>query len=228
MKLRQKSKRDQTLDAVASMAKTWSEWRLGEKVTKTAAKGAKKATKTAQSAKKKKSSSDTAKRKPLKVAGAIALIGAIGAAVAKKITGGKAEPLYTPPGPAADMAEPPPSPVAVEDLTQDSPNAATTPAEPAVEPADSGPTETPPRDPSAVVVDDVDADAPAEGTTDAGGGGGEAPAAPLEGDSTADVAPEPEDLISDTASEPEADKDAGETTVDAGGASDDAPTDRPG
>ena len=181
MKLRQKSKRDQALDAVASIAKTWSEWRLGEKVTKTAAKGAKKATKTAQAAKKKQSSSGTTKRKPLKVAAVLALVGGIGAAVAKKITGGKAEPLYTPPRPAPDMAEPPPSPVAVEDLAGAPPDA----------------------------------------------GAADVPAAPLEGDSSADVAPEPEDLISDTASEPEADKDAGETTVDAGGASDDAPTDRP-
>ena len=186
MKLRQKSKRDQALDAVASIAKTWSEWRLGEKVTKTAAKGAKKATKAA----KKKSSSDTAKRKPLKVAGVIALVGGIGAVIAKKVTGGKAEPLYTPPGPAPDMAEPPPSPVVVENL------------------AGGASSETP-------------ADTGAET------GYGDAPATPLEGDSSTDVAPEPEDLISDTASEPEADKDAGETTVDAGGASDDAPTDRP-
>ncbi|MBW3654438.1 MAG: hypothetical protein KY433_12865, partial [Actinobacteria bacterium] len=79
MKLRrQRSKRDQALDAVASVAKTWSEWRLGEKVSKTASKASKKAAKKASKA----SLPQGAKRKPVKIAGMLALVGGIGAAVA--------------------------------------------------------------------------------------------------------------------------------------------------
>ncbi len=128
MKLRQKSKRDQTVDAVASVAKTWSEWHLGERVAKTAAKGAKKASKGARRASSLKDSKvasvkrsrnpfkGAVKSTPVKVAGAVALVGGLGAAVAKKLRGGHAEPPYTPPGPVADMPAPPPSPVAVGDL----------------------------------------------------------------------------------------------------------------
>jgi hypothetical protein len=112
MKLRQKSKRDQILDAVASVAKTWSEWRLGKRATTTVAKGAKKASKL----------KDSGNATRLKVAGAVALVGGIGAAVAKKVMGGgQAEPLGEPPGPAPDMAPPPPSPVVVEDRAGDAP-----------------------------------------------------------------------------------------------------------
>ncbi|MDP8967262.1 MAG: hypothetical protein M3N04_01545 [Actinomycetota bacterium] len=104
MKLRrQRSKRDQALDAVASVAKTWSEWRLGEKVSKTASKASRKAAKKASKA----SLPQGAKRNPVKIAGMLALVGGIGAAVAKKLTGGKAEPLYTPPEPAAEPASAP-------------------------------------------------------------------------------------------------------------------------
>jgi len=164
MKLRQKSKRDQALDAVASIAKTWSEWRLGDKVSKTASQASKKASKNAAKASKKAkkqaakaSVPAVAKRKPVKIVGAIALVGGIGAAVAKKLTGGKAEPLYTPPGPAPDMPSPPPSPVAVED----SPGAKTeVPSTP--EPALTASKEPPPRDPSPVVVEDLASDPPAE------------------------------------------------------------------
>jgi hypothetical protein len=113
MKLRQKNKRKQALDAFASVAKTWSEWHLGKKVSKTAAKGASKAAKI-------KPQGD-GKGKRLRIAGVAALLAGVGAAVTKKLKGGKAEPLYTPPGPAPDMPSPPPSPVVVEDLTPDSP-----------------------------------------------------------------------------------------------------------
>ena len=215
MKLRQKSKRDQALDAAASVAKTWSEWRLGEKVTKTAAKASKKAIK---SGGKGKSSSSVAvvKRKPLRIAGAIALLGGVGAAVAKKLGGGKAEPLYTPPGPAPDMAPPPPSSVSVEDLASDTPPPATTPVEPTVEPARTASADVPPADPSPVVVEDLArdaapgdteaeaAEAPAETATEEPAASEEAEesAARSQGEdpgSAADAAPEPEDLISDTA-----------------------------
>ena len=134
---RQNKKRDQALDAFASLAKTWSEWRLGEKATKTVAKGTKKASKGAAKARKKAAEGDRAtptpraspsavKGTPLKIAGAVALVGGVGAAVAKKLKGGgTAEPLYTPPPapapmpPPADMKDVPPAPktaVVVGDL----------------------------------------------------------------------------------------------------------------
>ena len=40
---RPKPKKDQAVDAVASMAKTWSEWHLAKRASKGVAKGAKKA-----------------------------------------------------------------------------------------------------------------------------------------------------------------------------------------
>jgi hypothetical protein len=111
MKLRQKNKRDQALDAVASIAKTWSEWHLGKRATTTVAKGAKKASKVKESG--------NATR--LKIAGGVALVGGIGAAIAKRVMGGgQAEPLGEPPGPAPDMTPPPP-PVVVEDRADETP-----------------------------------------------------------------------------------------------------------
>jgi hypothetical protein len=140
MKLRQKSKRDQALDAVASVAKTWSEWHLGKRVSKTASKGAKKASKL----------KDTGKGTRLKIAGGLALLGGIGAAAAAKLKGGKAEPLSPPPGPAADMADPPPNPVSVEDRAPGPAAGATVPS--------------PPRspivvEPTPIVVEDLASDA---------------------------------------------------------------------
>lgn len=184
MKLRQKSKRDQTLDAAASVAKTWSEWRLGEKVARTASKAAK----TTKKAKKARSSSGGPGR--LKIAGAIAVLGGIGAAVAKKLSGGKAEPLYTPPGPAADMAAPPTSPVAVGDLAGGAPPSDMPAVPPTVEPALTASTETPEPDPSPVVVEDLVSDAPGAAEAD------EAPPAVDEPPSTTDVPSSLEDLAS--------------------------------
>lgn len=148
MKLRQKSKRDQTLDAVASVAKTWSEWRLGKRATTTVAKGAKKASKLKDSGR---------KTTRLKIAGAVALVGAIGAAVAKKVIGGQAEPL-DPPGRAADMEPPPPTPVAVGDLTDDAPAAPETGTgeHPSSDVEELPPPKTP------IVVEDLTDAAPAE------------------------------------------------------------------
>ena len=201
MKLRQKSKRDQALDAVASMAKTWSEWRLGEKVSKTAAKGAKKAGTVAKSAKKSRPSSGGGKkRSPVKVAGAIALLGGVGAAVAKKLSGGKAEPLYTPPAPAADPAPP----VVSEGLTQ--PPTVNEPIAPS--PGSAGPAagETTTPGPRPVSIDDVATNvAAAEGATETTLGAedpGVVPASQQAAPSQ-EHAPEPEDLISDKAA-PEA------------------------
>jgi hypothetical protein len=174
MKLRQKSKRDQALDAVASIAKTWSEWRLGDKVSKTASQASKKASKKAAKASKKAkkqaakaSVPAVAKTKPVKIAGVIALVGGIGAAVAKKVVGGKAEPLYTPPGPAPDMASPPPSPVAVEDLAKDAPTDGGTEVPSTEEPARTASPEVPPRDPSPIVLEDLAGAAQAGGAPEA-------------------------------------------------------------
>jgi hypothetical protein len=203
MKLRQKSKRDQALDAVASIARTWSEWRLGDKVSKTASQASKRASKKAARASKhakkqaaKASVPAAAKTKPVKIAGAVALVGGIGAAIAKKLTGGKAEPLYTPPGPAPDVASPPPSPVAVEDLAKDAkdtPTAGDTEVPSTEEPALTASTEVPPRDPSPVVVEDLASDAPADGKR-------EVEAQPPD---AADDAGDPpsDDLVSKTAAE---------------------------
>lgn len=106
--MRQDKKRNQALDAFASVAKTWSEWRLGERATKSVAKGTKKASKSAAKARKraakaaKKSDASTAAKavrgRPLRIAGLVALVGGVGAAIAKKLKGaGTAEPLHTPP-----------------------------------------------------------------------------------------------------------------------------------
>jgi hypothetical protein len=123
--MRQNKKRNQALDAFASVAKTWSEWRLGERASQTVAKGTKRASRSAAKARKsamkaagKPDSSGvkgTMKGTPLKVAGALALVGGVGAAVAKKLKGGSgAEPLYTPP----------PTEVAVGDLAAAQPGTA--------------------------------------------------------------------------------------------------------
>jgi len=150
MKLRQKNKRDQALDAVASVAKTWSEWHLGKRATTTVAKGAKKASKVKESG----------RATRLKIAGAVALVGGIGAAVAKKVMGGgQAEPLAEPPGPAPDMASPPPSPVVVEDSADDAsaqPPETGTGEHPSTDVEDLPPPKTP------IVVEDLTDEAPGE------------------------------------------------------------------
>lgn len=88
LRIRRKSKKEQTLDALASVAKTWSEWQLGKRAAKTVTSGARKAS-TVRHA-----SSGTW----LKVVGGVALVGGVGAGVARKVKGGGgAEPIYTPP-----------------------------------------------------------------------------------------------------------------------------------
>ncbi len=193
MKLRQKSKRDQALDAAASVAKTWSEWRLGDKVAKTASKATKTTGRAARKAKRATSSSRGPGR--LKIAGAVALLGAIGAAVAKKLSGGKAEPLYTPPGPAPDMAPPPTSPVAVGDLADGTPPS-DLPTPPAtVEPAHTASTEIPEQDPTPVVLEDLVGDEPAAAAADA------------EADATPPAADEPLATPAEDAADDEDDED---------------------
>jgi len=202
MKLRQKSKRDQALDAVASIAKTWSEWRLGEKVSQTASKGAKKASKSASKAAKKAAKSGSSgggrKRRPLKIAGMIALLGGIGAAAAKKLTGGKAEPLYTPPAPSPETA---PSPAVAEGLTQ--PPAVNVPVAPSPQPAGSAPAEATPTGPGPVGVEDIAADVAAAAGASESREAQEAGVVPgpQEASPSQELAPEPENLISDPAPE---------------------------
>jgi hypothetical protein len=149
MKLRQKNKRDQALDAFASVAKTWSEWHLGKRATTTVAKGAKKASKV----------KDSGKATRLKIAGAFALIGGVGAAVAKKVMGGgQAEPLGEPPAPAPDTASAPPSPAVVEDRAADAPAAPET----GTGEHPSTDVEALPQPETPIVVEDLSAEAPAE------------------------------------------------------------------
>ena len=108
--MRQDKKRNQALDAFASLAKTWSEWRLGERAVQSVASGTKKASKAAAKARKRARKSDSSGIKgalrstPVRIAGAAALVGGVGAAVAKKLKGGgTAEPLYTPPAPSTGI-----------------------------------------------------------------------------------------------------------------------------
>jgi hypothetical protein len=118
----QEKKRNQALDAVASVAKTWSEWRLGERVSKTVSMRtkSKKGSGRAKSSPVAKAVTGT----PLKIAGLVAFVGGLGAAIAKKLKGsGPAEPVYTPPPP------PPPPPVLSE---PPSPPAPAAPPEPLV------------------------------------------------------------------------------------------------
>jgi hypothetical protein len=149
---RQNKKRNQALDAFASIAKTWSEWRLGERAAQSVATGTKKASKAATKARKRAGKSDSAikaalKSTPVKIAGAAAVVGGVGAAIAKKLKGGgTAEPLYTPPpapapmkppGELKDMPSPPKTSVKVGDLSGDDATShdAGAPTEAASEPA---------------------------------------------------------------------------------------------
>ena len=207
MKLRQRSKRDQALDAVASIAKTWSEWRLGERVSQTAAKGAKKASRSASRASRKaskstaKSASGGGRRKRVKVAAAIAVVGGIGAVVAKKLTGGKAEPLYTPPAPAGDTATPTVAPVTpgLEDVAQ-SPTV-NVPVTPPAEPPPGSPADVPPPDAGAPVAGATAGDVPAAAHSREEAG----PEEPATASAGSDATPEPEDLVAESASDPEGD-----------------------
>jgi hypothetical protein len=103
---RPKRKQDQALDVVASAAKTWSEWQLGKR----AGKGVRKATKKAAQLKTSKPSGlkGAATGTPAKITGLVALVGGLGAIVARKLKGGSdaAEP-YAPP-PINDTAPGPP------------------------------------------------------------------------------------------------------------------------
>lgn len=183
--MRQDKKRNQALDAFASLAKTWSEWRLGERAAKSVSTGTKKASKAAAKARKRAGKSDssgvksTMKSTPMKIAGAAALIGGVGAAVAKKLKGGgTAEPFQTPGG-QQDVPPAPSTPVKVGDVAGTESAVATSeqaiaaagqraddePAEGASEKAAGASTAPPPAgtEPS---IPDTDVDAAADTTGD--------------------------------------------------------------
>jgi hypothetical protein len=114
MKLRKRQKRKtaQALDAAAGITKIWSEWQIGKRATKTAAKSAAKV--------KKSGLKDKLTSKPARLAGLAALVGGAGAAIAKKLKGGGREPIYTPPGEGEPVAPPdvaPPLAIAPEPAT---------------------------------------------------------------------------------------------------------------
>ncbi len=221
--MRQNKKRDQALDAVASLAKTWSEWRLGDKAVKSVAvgrkkakKAAKRASKTAKHARRTARKTDVSsvtsavKGTPLKIAGAVALVGGVGAAVVKKLKGGgHAEPLYTPPPAPApmppatgmkDVPAPEPTAVVVGDLA------------PASDDGDDAPRD----DPKSEAETKLKVDPEPEPATDAE----PEPAAPVEaavdadsepaGDVSEPVVPEPEPEPEPDADEPAAAEPAGE------------------
>ena len=113
MKLRKRQKRKtaQALDAAAGITKIWSEWQIGKRAAKSAAKVTKV---------KKKGLKDKLTSKPVRLAGLAAVIGGAGAAVAKKLKGGGREPIYTPPNGGEPVAPPdvaPPLAVAPEPTT---------------------------------------------------------------------------------------------------------------
>src|SRR3954470_14692666 len=107
---RPKPKKDQAMDAIASMAKTWSEWHLAKRASKGVAKGAKKAAAMRGGTSSGVKGAMTGTR--VKIAGGVALVAGIGAAVARTLKGGAA-PDYTPPEPpepGEPTAAPPPPP----------------------------------------------------------------------------------------------------------------------
>lgn len=117
LRRRQKRKTEQALDAVASVTKLWSEWQIGKRVSK----GAAKATQLRQPSKAKRVLS----LKWLRIGGAAAVAGGAAAAVAAKLKRSKPE-TYSGPAPsvAADAAVPPPDApaplsVAPDPATQD-------------------------------------------------------------------------------------------------------------
>ena len=191
--MRQNKKRNQALDAFASLAKTWSEWRLGERASQTVAKGTKKASKSAAKARKnaakaaKNADASSVKKAmkgtPLKVAGAVALVGGVGAAVAKKLKGGGgAEPLYTPPAPPAptpaapDMTNVPPAPptgVVVGDLAVATSESVISAAASSTSTDDLNEPTVPDTDPPADDAIAADAGADADGDGDGDGDSGD-------------------------------------------------------
>jgi hypothetical protein len=98
LRRRQKRKRDQALDALASVTKTWSEWQLAKRAGKGVAK--------AKKVRPPSGVKSTLGSKPVRAAGAAAVAGGAVAAIARKLKGGDDEPIYTPPPPSEPVAAP--------------------------------------------------------------------------------------------------------------------------
>jgi hypothetical protein len=128
MKLRKRqTRKDQALDAVASVTKTWSEWQLAKR----AGKGVAKAKEVRPSKIK-----GFLNSKKVKLAGAVAVAGGTGAFVARKLKGGDPAESYSGPAPseAVEAAASAPEAETPPPLTM-APDPATKPAadkEPAV------------------------------------------------------------------------------------------------
>jgi ubiquinol-cytochrome c reductase cytochrome c1 subunit len=114
LRKRQKGKTATALDTLAGVTKIWTELQISKKAGKGVAKAA--------SLKPKRPSRlrRIVRSTPVKLAGAAAVVGGVGAALAKKLKGSGPEPIYTPPPPGEPVAPPdvaPPLAVAPEPAT---------------------------------------------------------------------------------------------------------------
>lgn len=171
-------KKDQALDVVASAAQTWSKWHLGKRAGEGVAKGAKKAAalKPGKPSPLKRLVTGT----PARIAGAVALVGGLGAVLARKLKRGGDEPSYTPPAPHEPAAPPPPPPnPTAAAITHDAPPPPSLSAAP--EPPASPPPPMP-KPETSVSVEDLAADKEEEPATH------EEPASAGEDDEPVDLA----------------------------------------
>ena len=105
LRRRQKGKKAQALDAFATVVKSLAELHLAQRAGKRVGKGAKSVSKGAHKGVKKASGvKHLVKSTPAKIVGVAALVGGVGALVAKKLKGGDPEPIYTPPAPTEPVA----------------------------------------------------------------------------------------------------------------------------
>jgi len=168
LRKRQQGRTAQTLDTLAGVTKIWTELQIGKKASKGVAKA------TSIKTRQRSGLGRLVRSTPVRIAGAAAVVGGAGAAIAKKLKGSGPDPIYTPPPPGEPVAPPdvaPPLAVAPEPAT---PTGATMPQagrEPAIGGAGlhSGGADAPAVEP--VAVEDAIADEPAaaaSGDADAG------------------------------------------------------------
>lgn len=103
-----KRKHSQAMDLVASMAKTWSEWHLAKRAGEGVRRGARKAADLRPGRPSGLKRAVTGKR--AKLAGAVAVVGGLGAVARRKMRGDGGVESYTPPAPHEPSAAPPPPP----------------------------------------------------------------------------------------------------------------------
>lgn len=103
-----KRKHSQAMDLAASMAKTWSEWHLAKRAGEGVRRGAKKAAELRPG--KPSGLKRAVTGKLAKVAGAVAVVGGLGAVARRKMRGDGGAESYTPPAPHEPSAAPPPPP----------------------------------------------------------------------------------------------------------------------